>query len=99
MSGPLAHKDEEDVISYSGNAGGSVAVATITESVSPMLNYFEIKIVNKGERRCISVGVGSLGFPQVSQYTCIDIYFVYVYKYNGRTYYMRMNIFLDHHYC
>lgn len=61
VPGPSA-KVEDDVISFS--SGGSVALVKILEPVSPMLNYFEYEILNRGGECAIGIGVGALNYPQ-----------------------------------
>ena len=42
-----------------------MAVIKIFEPISPMLNYYEFKILERGESCCIAIGAGSLVYPQV----------------------------------
>ena len=65
ITGPSAIADD-NIISFSGGAGNITALIKITEPISPMYNYFEIKILNKGEECAIGIGVGSLNYPQVN---------------------------------
>ena len=44
-------------------SGRSVGVVKILEPVSPMLNYFEIQIVDKGRDTAIGIGVGEYKYP------------------------------------
>lgn len=51
-----------DVFSFRGE-GASVGVVKILEPMSPMLNYYEYKIVCRGRKCAIGVGVGEQGYP------------------------------------
>ena len=44
-----------------------MALVKILEPVSPMLNYFEYEILNRGGECAIGIGVGALNYPQVNQ--------------------------------
>ena len=44
-------------------AGRSVGVVKILEPVSPMLNYFELQILDKGKDTAIGIGVGEYKYP------------------------------------
>ena len=51
-----------------GFGGGTlVALIKIVEPLSPLLNYFEFEIIDRGEKCCIAIGTGSLGYQQVIQ--------------------------------
>lgn len=52
-----------DLFKYKAEAGGSVGVVKILEPMSPMLNYFEYKIVDKGRRTRLGIGVGEQNYP------------------------------------
>ena len=54
---------ESDTFKFIGNARRSVGVVKILEPVTPMLNYFEIKIVDKGNRTTIGLGFGEYKYP------------------------------------
>ena len=56
---------DDNVISFTG--GGNVALCKILEPLSPILNYFEIEILNQGLSACIGIGVGSLQYSVHSQ--------------------------------
>lgn len=58
-------KAEDDVISFTG--GGSVALVKLVEPVSPMLNYFEYEILERGEECAIGIGVGAINYPSVRE--------------------------------
>ena len=64
VPGPCATLDD-DVIAY---RNGSTALVKIIEPLSPILNYFEYKILDPGEESAIGIGTGSLNYPQV----CLD---------------------------
>ena len=53
---------EGDFFKFKG-VGGSVGVVKMTEPVSPMLNYFEYEIIDKGSRTAIGIGVGEHKYP------------------------------------
>ncbi len=53
---------EGSIFKFKGE-GGSVGVVKILEPMSPMLNYYEYEIVDKGQKCAIGVGVGELGYP------------------------------------
>ena len=44
-------------------AGRSVGVVKILEPLSPMLNYFEIQIVDKGQDTALGLGLGEYRYP------------------------------------
>lgn len=52
---------EGDMFMYKGR--GSVGVVKILEPMSPMLNYFEYQIVDKGRKTFIGIGVGEQNYP------------------------------------
>ena len=54
---------EDDVVKFNGR--GSVSLAKLVEPVNPMLNYFEIEILNRGSECAIGIGVGAINYPQV----------------------------------
>lgn len=62
-TGPYATA-EDNIITYSGRRG-LTALVKLLEPLNPMLNYFEFKILMKGEECAIGIGVGSLDYPQV----------------------------------
>ena len=53
---------EGDVFKYKG-ARSSVGVIKILEPVSPMLNYFEYVILDKGRKCALGIGVGDQNYP------------------------------------
>ena len=61
MCGRTAEVDG-DVFQYKG-ARSSVGVVKILEPVSPMLNYFEYVIVDKGRKCALGIGVGEQSYP------------------------------------
>ena len=52
---------EGDIFMHKG--GVSVGVVKILEPMSPMLNYFEYEIINRGAQCAIGIGVGELTYP------------------------------------
>ena len=70
-TGPYATV-EDTIITYSGGRG-LTALIKLLEPLNPMLNYFEFKILKKGEECAVGIGVGSLDYLQVS--IKIDIIF------------------------
>ena len=50
-----------DIFMYAGK--GEVGVVKILEPMSPLLNYFEYEIVDRGEKCAIGIGVGELEYP------------------------------------
>ena len=57
-------KVEEDIFICNGEAGYYVVgVVKILEPMSPMLNYVEYQIINRGERCGIGIGVGEIRYP------------------------------------
>lgn len=53
---------EGDVFKYKG-AVNRVGVVKIAEPMSPMLNYFEYEIIDKGQDTAIGIGVGEHKYP------------------------------------
>lgn len=53
---------DNDIINY---RSGSVALVKFLEPISPMLNYFEYKILDKGTECAIGIGLGPINYPQV----------------------------------
>ena len=53
---------EGDLFRFKG-IGGAVGVVKITEPMSPMFNYYEYEIVDKGVSTAIGVGVGEHKYP------------------------------------
>ena len=43
--------------------GDAVGVVKILEPTSPMLNYYEYEIIDRGERCAIGIGVGEKTYP------------------------------------
>ena len=54
---------EGDIFKFKGAAGNSVGVVKIAEPMSPMLNYFEYEIIDKGQDTAIGIGVGEYKYP------------------------------------
>ena len=50
-----------DIFMYTGKR--EVGVVRILEPMSPLLNYFEYEIVDRGEKCAIGIGVGELEYP------------------------------------
>ena len=61
VPGPHASVDG-DVVSF---RGGSTALVKILEPLNPMLNYYELEIVDRGNECAIGIGVGVMSYPQV----------------------------------
>ena len=55
-----------DLFKYKGGKGGSVGVVKILEPISPMLNYFEYLIVDKGRKTALGIGVGAQSYSSSS---------------------------------
>lgn len=53
---------EGNIFKFKGE-GGSVGVVKMLEPMSPMLNYFEYEILDRGQKCAIGVGVGEQGYP------------------------------------
>ena len=50
-----------DIFMYAGKR--EVGVVKILEPMSPLLNYFEYEIIDRGEKCAIGIGVGELEYP------------------------------------
>lgn len=58
-----ASKDETgSVFTFAQSKGSSVGVVKLWEPMSPLLNYFEIEILDKGMRTALGLGVGNSGY-------------------------------------
>lgn len=53
---------EGDVLTFKGE-GGSVGVVKIIEPASPMLNYYECEILDRGRKCAIGLGFGDKNYP------------------------------------
>lgn len=53
---------EGDIFKFVG-ASDAVGVVQLVEPMSPMLNYYEYEIIDRGEKCAIGVGVGEQGYP------------------------------------
>ena len=51
-----------DIFKFKGE-GDAVGVVKILEPTSPMLNYYEYEIIDRGEKCAIGIGVGEKGYP------------------------------------
>ena len=62
--GRLVHAQSTDV---SGDEfsfkGGSTGIVKFLEPLSPMLNYYEYEILDRGQEASIGIGVGQRGYP------------------------------------
>lgn len=52
-----------DVFKYKGPAANLVGVVKIAEPMSPMFNYFEYEIIDKGQDTAIGIGLGEYKYP------------------------------------